>query len=92
MTDPNPNPGRRRLPDLYSIDEIAAAFGLSRDTIKRRIRSGEFGRVIQFGDGRVRVRFSAIEQFLASHERTGPANNRQIENLTAARAALQHAE
>lgn len=62
----SPN-GRRRLPDLYSIDEIAGAFGLSRDTITRRVQEGEFGRVIRFGDGRVRVRLSEIERFLERH-------------------------
>jgi excisionase family DNA binding protein len=41
---PSERDGRRR-PDVerraYSIDEFAAAFGLSRTTVKRLIRSGE---------------------------------------------------
>lgn len=72
-------PGGRQ--DTYTIDQLAERYGMSRASIARRVRAGEFGETINAGPRTHLVTAQGVAAYDAAH--TGPAHK----GRTAARPA-----
>lgn len=51
---------------MYTIAEVAALWGYSRDTIERLLRTGEL-EFVKLGERRRRIRASVIEAYVEAH-------------------------
>ena len=63
-----------RLKELWTTEELAERYGMSKASIRRRIRAGEFGDVVTVG-GRTRlVTLDGMRAFESAHTgQAGPA-------------------
>lgn len=67
-------PGGRQ--DTYTIDQLAERYGMSRASIARRVRAGEFGETINAGPRTHLVTAAGVAKFDADH--TGPAHDGEV--------------
>lgn len=65
-------PGGRQ--DTYTIDQLSERYGMSRASIARRVRAGEFGETINAGPRTHLVTAAGVAAYDAAH--TGPAHTR----------------
>lgn len=56
----------------YTIDQLAERYGMSKASIARRVRAGEFGETINAGSRTHLVTAAGVAKFEADH--TGPAH------------------
>lgn len=54
-------------PRYYSPDDLAQRYGVTPDAIRKRIRAGEFGETINFGNRCRRVTQAGVDAFEAAH-------------------------
>jgi len=53
--------------DLYSVADLCSRYGVSRETIGRRIRAGEFGETINVGERRRMVTAAGVRAYDEAH-------------------------
>ena len=59
--------------ETYTPEELAARYGMSKSSINRRIRAGEFGETINTGPRTHLVTAAGLRQYEEAH--TGPAHD-----------------
>lgn len=53
--------------ELYSVADLAKRYSVSRETINRRIRAGEFGETINMGERRKMVTAAGVRLYDQAH-------------------------
>lgn len=53
--------------ELYSVADLAKRYSVSRETINRRIRAGEFGETINMGERRKMITADAVRKYDQAH-------------------------
>ena len=76
-------PGGRQ--DTYTIDQLAERYGMSRASIARRVRAGEFGETINTGPRTHLVTAAGLRQYEEAH--TGPAHDGKVGTYKPRRSA-----
>lgn len=52
---------------LYTVDDLAARYSLSKSAIRQRINAGEFGEVVKLGSRCHRVTAAGVRRYEAAH-------------------------
>lgn len=71
--------------ETYTPEELAARYGMSKSSINRRIRAGEFGETINAGTRTHLVTAAGVAKFEADH--TGPAHDGKVGTYKPRRSA-----
>lgn len=53
--------------ELWSADELAERYGVTGNTIRQKMRAGEFGALVQVGERRHLVPWSGVQAYEAAH-------------------------
>lgn len=53
--------------ELYTVEELAARYGLSKSAVRQRVQAGEFGEVLHLGDRCYRVTAAGVEKYEREH-------------------------
>ena len=71
--------------ETYTPEELAARYGMSKSSINRRIRAGEFGETINTGPRTHLVTAAGLRQYEEAH--TGPAHDGKVGTYKPRRSA-----
>lgn len=71
--------------ETYTPEELAARYGMSKSSINRRIRAGEFGETINTGPRTHLVTAAGLRQYEETH--TGPAHDGKVGTYKPRRSA-----
>ena len=71
--------------ETYTPEELAARYGMSKSSINRRIRAGEFGETINTGPRTHLVTVAGLRQYEEAH--TGPAHDGKVGTYKPRRSA-----
>ena len=53
--------------ELYTVEDLAERFSLSKSAVRQRVQAGEFGEVVQMGKRCYRVTAAGVRQYEREH-------------------------